>query len=336
MISMRRVVLIPLTLVLSIGGAGMLHPAAASRTLVVVNKLGDTLAFFDPATNTRLTTIPLPTHPHEIAVASDGRTAYVSIYGDGVYGRNEHPGHTIEIIDLQKREKLGEIDLGTFRAPHAMAFDPAGRLWVACDASSAVVVIDRNARKVVGSISTATTGSHWLVMLPDGKKAYTSNKDTTHMSVLDVAAMKMTGTIPMPNGSDGLTTTRDGHRLYVADLKEPLLHVIDTTTDREIQSVALKGRPMRVRLTLDERYALTSDSGAGVVEIVDIETFTWKGQIPVGKSPMGFAFPGPAHRAFVTNHNDGTISLIDPDALSVITTFPTDAGPETMLIVDSR
>jgi YVTN family beta-propeller protein len=90
---------------------------------------------------------------------------------------------------------------------------------------------------------------------------------------------------------------------------------------------------MRVRLTPDERYALTSDSGAGVVEIVDIETLTLKGQIPVGKSPMGFAFPGPAHRAFVTNHNDGTISLIDPDALSLITTFPTDAGPETMVLV---
>src|SRR5437660_1818950 len=176
-----------------VAAALALSASAPPQTLVVVNKLGDTLAFFDTRDNSRVATIPLATHPHEIAVAPDGRTAYVSIYGDGVYGRNANPAHTIVIIDLAGRRKTGEIDLGELRAPHAMAFDRAGRLWVACDASAAVAIVDPTTRKVVGSISTGSTGSHWLVLLPDGRKAYTSNKDTTHMSVIDVAAMKMTG-----------------------------------------------------------------------------------------------------------------------------------------------
>src|SRR5712692_4594068 len=234
--------------------------ADGERTLVVVNKLGDTVAFFDARTNTRLATIPLPTHPHEIAVSPDGRTAYVSIYGDGVYGRNPNPGHTLVILDLAKREKTGEIDLGEFRAPHAMAFDRAGRLWVACDTSAAVVVIDPRARRILGSVSTGSTGSHWLVMLPDASKAYTSNKDTTHLSVIDVAAMKTIGAIPMPNGSDGLTASRDSKRLFVADLRQPVLHVIDTATDREVRTVALNARAMRVRLTPDERLLVASAS----------------------------------------------------------------------------
>ena len=33
------------------------------------------------------------------------------------------------------------------------------------------------------------------------------------------------------------------------------------------------------------------------------------------------------------NHNDGTISFIDPDNLKVLETFQTDAGPETMVLV---
>ena len=311
-----------------------LRAANGPRVLVVVNKLGDTIAFFDTGTQARLSTIPVATHPHEIVVAPDGRTAYVSIYGDGVYGRNANPAHTIVVLDLAGRKKIGEIDLGAFRAPHAMAFDPRGRLWVACDTSAAVVVVDPKARTVVGSVPTESTGSHWLAMLPDGSKAYTSNKDTTHLTVIDVPSMKAIGTIAMPNGSDGLAVSRDGRRLFVADLREPVLRVVDTATDREVATVTLKARAMRVRLTPDERLLLLSDSGANAVEVVDAASLISKGAIAVGKAPMGFAFPGPDHKAYVTNHNDGTISFIDPDALTVLATFPSDAGPETMVLVD--
>jgi YVTN family beta-propeller protein len=304
--------------------------AADDQTLVVVNKYGDTVTFFNTKTNARIATIPVPAHPHEIIVAPDGRTAYVSIYGDGIYGRNTNPGHTIEILDLHERTKTGEIDLGEFRGPHQMAFDPSGRLWVTCDSSSAVVIVDTKQRKVVGSVPTSTTGNHWLVMLPDGTKAYTSNKDTTHMSVIDVKSMKMIGTIPMPNGSDGVTVSANGQRLYVADLKQPMIHVIDTGTDTETWTVALKARPQRVRLTADEKYLVGSASGAAVV--VDVATLTERGSISIGKAPMGIAFPGKGHTAYVTNHDDGTISLVDPDTMKVITTFPTDAGPETMVV----
>jgi len=330
----RRPRLLVPVIAAALGAQVAAAPRAGQRTLVVVNKLGDTLAFFDPASHTRLATLPLATHPHEIVVGPDGKTAYVSIYGDGVYGRNANPGHAIAVIDLEKRQQTGTIDLGEFRAPHAMAFDRTGRLWIACDASAHVVAVDVRARKVVGSIETGSTGSHWLTILPDGSKIYTSNKDTTHMSVINVASMKLVGTIPMPHGSDGLTVSRDGRRLYVADLGEPALHVIDTATDREIKTVPLKNRPMRVRLTPDEQLILTSDSGAGAVEVVSVAALDWKGQIAVGKAPMGFAFPGPGRRAYVTNHNDGTISLIDPDTLALITTFPSDAGPETMVLVE--
>src|SRR5439155_12428256 len=84
------------------GAARAARPADDPSLLVAVNKLGDTVAFFDTRTHERVATIPLATHPHEIILGPDGRTAYVSIYGDGVYGRNTHPGHTIPLLDLQR------------------------------------------------------------------------------------------------------------------------------------------------------------------------------------------------------------------------------------------
>ena len=304
-----------------------------SRTLIAVNKLGDSVTFFDMRTNARLATIPIPGHPHDIVASPDGRTAYVSIYGDGIYGRNPNPGHTISVIDLVNRRKTGDIDLGSFRAPHQLALDSQGRLWAACDLSGAAVVVDVKAQKVVGSVSTGNTGSHWIAMLPDGKKAYTSNKEHPYLSVIDVASMKMTGKVPMPNGGDGLTVSRDGKRLFVTDRSAGFVRIFDTATDREIRAIPIKSHAMRVGLTPDERYAVLTQNDISQVEVVDLQTFTSKGQLPVGKNPMGVFFPGPGHLAYIANHDDGTISIVDPDQMKVLETFKSDGGTEMFMLL---
>jgi DNA-binding beta-propeller fold protein YncE len=303
------------------------------QILVAVNKLGDSVTFFDLSTKARVATIPVPGHPHEIIASPDGRTGYVSIYGDGIYGNNPNPGRSIAIIDLIGRRKIGEIDLGNFRAPHALALDYAGRLWAACDLSGAAVAVDVKERKVVGSVATGTTGTHWITVLPGGKKLYTSNKETKYLSVIDPASMKMTGKVTMPNGGDGLTVSRDGKRLFVNDREASFLRIFDTATDQELRVIPIKNRAMRVGLTPDERYAVLTQNSVSQVEVIDLQTFTSKGTVPVGKNPMGVFFPGPGRLAYIANHDDGTISVLDPDQVKVLETFRSDPGTEMMMML---
>ncbi|MGH8653438.1 MAG: YncE family protein [Gammaproteobacteria bacterium] len=143
----------------------------SSKTLVVVDKLGDTVEFFNVANHQKISSVSMKTHPHEIVITPDARTAYVSIYGDGSYGENDHPGREIAIINLPTMRHAGDISLGTYRAPHGLALDSAGLLWVTCDKSAAVIVVNQRERKVVATVFTGTTGTHWLKMLPDGSKA---------------------------------------------------------------------------------------------------------------------------------------------------------------------
>jgi DNA-binding beta-propeller fold protein YncE len=301
--------------------------------LVAVNKLGDSVTFFDLATKARIATVPTPGHPHEIIASADGRLGYVSIYGDGIYGNNPNPGRSIAVIDLVARRMIGEIDLGNFQAPHALAFDYAGRLWAACDLSGAAVAVDVKERKVVGSVPTGTTGSHWITVLPGGKKLYTSNKETKYLSVIDPASMKMTGKVPMPNGGDGLTVSRDGRRLFVADREASFLRIFDTATDQELRVIPIKSRAMRVGLTPDERYAVLTQNSVSQVEVIDLQTHTSKGSVPVGKNPMGVFFPGAGRLAYIANHDDGTISILDPDQLKILETFRSDPGTEMMMLL---
>lgn len=61
-----------------------------SAGLILIDKLGHHIRFFDPATHKELSSLDAEANPHDVAVSRDRRTAYVPIYGDGVYGRNPH------------------------------------------------------------------------------------------------------------------------------------------------------------------------------------------------------------------------------------------------------
>src|SRR4029077_1603277 len=139
--------------------------------LILIDKLGHSIRFFDPVTHKELSSLAPGVNPHDLAIAPDRRTAYVPIYGDGVYGRNPHPGHTIAIIDLATRQITGTIDVSPYQAPYDVKIDPTGTLYVVCDLSRKLLVIDPKTRQIKAAIDTEGTG-HWFAVLPDGSKAY--------------------------------------------------------------------------------------------------------------------------------------------------------------------
>src|SRR5689334_7158854 len=75
-------------------------PAAPtpSPALLVVVKDEHKLAIVDPATNKVVTTVPCGRDPHEVVIADDGKTAYVSNFAPFVI--EEGPGRSITIIDI--------------------------------------------------------------------------------------------------------------------------------------------------------------------------------------------------------------------------------------------
>ena len=60
--------------------------------LLLIDKVGGHVRFFDPATFAERSNIELPKNPHDFALSADHRFAYVPIYGSGIYNRNPEPG----------------------------------------------------------------------------------------------------------------------------------------------------------------------------------------------------------------------------------------------------
>jgi len=102
-----------------------------AHRLLVTNHAG-TVAILDPHSGRMVENIELRGHCHEVVISADGRYAYVSLYGDGVYGNNIHPETSIGVIDLLGFAAEEPIQTG-LGAPHGLALLPDETLLVACD-----------------------------------------------------------------------------------------------------------------------------------------------------------------------------------------------------------
>ena len=76
-----------------------------SSGLIAIDKVGNQVLFLDPDSyETVLTFDGFAPRVHELLIAPDRVTAYVPIYGDGIHGRNPHPGHLVGIHPVTAAE----------------------------------------------------------------------------------------------------------------------------------------------------------------------------------------------------------------------------------------
>jgi len=340
-----RVALIALAIGAAVGSAfgpsargSDLSSPTGTRGLIMIDKMGGYVRFFDPVSHRELSSlVPGPSttiRPHELVIAPDHRTAYVSVYGDGVYGKNPHPGHTIAIIDLETHKMVGSIDISPYEAPHGLQVDAAGTLYAACDLSRKVLIIDPRARRIEAAIDVEGTG-HRIALLPDASKLYVANKnDRLFVSVVDVKARRMVGKVPMPNGSEGIVAAPDGRTVLVADLTEPYIHVISTATDKEVDRIRVQGAEKgiyKIFYSPDGRLVLTclSSGQLNIFSATDLHAPQRVVQ-SAGTALMGIAFSADGRTALVGNHGEGTVSRIDLKTAMVTDTFPAGKGVESL------
>src|SRR3984957_11394992 len=278
--------------------AGRADPNNPTGThgLIVIDKIGRHVRFFDPSTFKEISNLEVGVAPHDVAISPDHKTAYIPVYGDGVYGRNPHPGHTIAIIDLESRQD-------------------ARTIYVTCDLSRKLLVIDPKKRSIEAALDTEGTG-HWAAVLPDASKAYVVNKnDKLFVTVIDLKKRAIVARIPAPNGTEVIAPSPSGNFVVAADHNEPKLLVIDPALDTVVVTIPLQGNTkasFKPRFSPDGSKLLVCNLAERLVNIIDVANAHGKQQvIPVGKDPMGFAFAPDGKTVLVANHGDGTVSVID-------------------------
>jgi len=299
--------------------------------MIGVDKMGAKILFIDPVTyDTQKVLEGFQRTVHELLIVPDTGRAYVPIYGDGIHGRNPNPGHTLCIIDLARREHAGDIDLRPYIAPHTLKLGPDGLIYVTCENSAVVAVVDPKALKVVEAIDSGSTNAHRLIISPDAKRLYTENEKDGEVSFIDLAQRKLLGKIKTPHPLAGITISGDGKTVVVVSDQEPVLFLIDTTTERVRETVPLKdvAKPAQIaRYSPDWSLLGVTSLNSDTVSLI-APTFREQTAVKVGSQPMDMAYRG--DELFVACQGDGSVHVIDIPARRWKQSFKAGTGCESL------
>ena len=301
-----------------------------TRGLIAVDKMGGKVLFLNPATYETETVLDgFQRTVHELLMLPEIGLAYVPIFGDGIHGRNPNPGHTLHVIDLHKRSRAAEIDLRPYIAPHTLKLGPDGLIYITCENSAVVAIIDPATNKVAGTIDSGSTNGHRLIISPDGQRLYTENEEDATVSVIDLPARKLLGKIKTPHPLAGITISADGRTIIAVDDAEPNLFLIDAASEN-IRTVPLQGFPKAAQIARyrdDFSLLAVSAVSCGMVSLID-PSFTQQTAIAVGSQPMDMAFRG--DELFVGCQGDGTVHVIDIRSRKWKSSFRAGTGCESL------
>jgi YVTN family beta-propeller protein len=283
-----------------------------SHGMIAVDKIGTKVLFLNPQTYaTEVVIDGFLRTVHELLVVPETGRAYVPIFGDGIHGRNPNPQHDLCVFDLHKRAHIETIDLRPYIAPHTLKLGPDGLIYITCENSAVVAVIDRDSNKVVDAIDSGSTNGHRLIIAPDGQRLYTENEEDGTVSVIDLPRRKLLGKIKTPRPLAGIAIAPDGHTVIAVDDAQPTLFLIDTEAGRVREELVLKDVPKPAQIARyapDNSLLAVTSLNSDTVSLID-PSFREQTAIKVGSQPMDMAFRD--DELFVACQGDGSVHIID-------------------------
>jgi WD40 repeat protein len=282
------------------------------RGMIGVDKMGAEILFLNPQNyDVEKTLKGFQRTVHELLVVPEAATAYVPIFGDGIHGRNPNPGHLLCVIDLKDRTHAADIDLRPYIAPHTLKLGPDGLIYITCENSAVVAVIDRSTNTVVDAIDSGSTNGHRLIIAPDGQRLYTENEEDSTVSVIDLPKRKLLGKIATPRALAGITISPDGRTVVAVDDIEPTLFLINVAGAKVHATVRLEGVPEAAqiaRYSPDNKVLAVTSLRSNTLSLID-PSFRQQVAIKVGDQPMDMAFRG--DELFVACQGDGSVHVVD-------------------------
>ncbi len=334
---MFRLVAVNVFLVIFIYSATECNAQSASKgSLLALSKANHTLAIVDPVTLNVIARIPVGEDPHEVIASTDGKTAYVTIYGGGSL-------HELNVIDLVAQKPLTNVDTRPLFGPHGLTF-VNGKAWFTAEGSKAIGRYDPATGKLDWSMGTGQDRTHMIYVTTDGKKIYTTNVSSGTVSIL-VDTLIQPGKMAPPNakphedwiqtvvptarGSEGFDVSPDGSELWTASSEDGTISIIDVTAKKLATKIDAKVTGAnRLKFTPDGKLVFISSLQSGELTIYDAKSQREIKRLKIGHGAAGILMDPDGSRAFVACSADNYVAVIDLKTLEITSHLDVGGVPD--------
>jgi YVTN family beta-propeller protein len=286
--------------------------------LLVGEKSGASLAIVDPATLEVVAHVPANENPHE--VATDGTFAYISNSG----------ADAITVIDLAAQQQADGIDLRPMGEIHGLVV-AAGKLYFANETARTIGRYDPATREIDWVLGTGVPLAHMIAVSPDGSRIFATSMSAGAVAIIEEPPGASGGqtrgrrnewtitVVPTGPRAEGLDLSPDGTELWVNNVGDSTISVIDLAAKREVATIEIPtSYSNRLKFTPDGRYVFVADLQGDEIVILDAQTRTQVERIDVGGGTEGLQMSPDGSRAFVAVSPAGKVAVIDIETLAVV------------------
>lgn len=277
---------------LTLAALSAVAPAFAADLLLVTNKADQTLSLIDPAKHEQIATVP-----------EEGVTGHeVSTSVDG----------KLAFVPIFGNSGVGKP--GT-----------DGEL---------IRVIDLEQRKITGTIDFKKgVRPHCPVTNAATGLLFVTVENNNAVAVIDPKEQKILGEVPTGEPeSHMLAVTRDGKRGFTANVGPGTVSVLDLANRKLTKVIPVCKRVQRIALSVDERFAFTSDQFVPQLGVIDTQTLEVSHWIPMPGCGYGSA-PTPDGKYLVIALSvDNKVALIDLEARKTVKVVDAPKSPQEVLI----
>ena len=269
--------------------------------------------------------------------------AYVTNFGyvSNPEGVSPHIKSSVSIIDLATNAVVATVPVG--EGPQGVVANPAGTaVYVANSDSNDVTVIDAATYKTttiaVGAVPVGIT------VHPNGTRIYVANVNDTKntVSVIDRATNVIIDKILCGKGSIALAVHPDGSVVYVANVMDGTVAVVDTKTDKVIDTIKLEPTaddegwgsfPVPIVFHPDGTYVYVANRLGSTLWAINTATHEYMARsfaqdhCGIAINPAGTVLYLPDYAGLPEPPTGTTMDVIDARTLERITTIKGLAGP---------
>src|SRR5438105_3280048 len=249
----------------------------------------------------------------------------------------DFPDNKLQAIGIDPREvavsrTIPELGAGPGHSLMLMPDKKTAAINVAGD--NVIAVIDVASGQIVRKVPTGKFPCD-LHFTPDGRFAYTPERDQDTVSMFDTRTWELVKTVNFPQGSKPfmLRVSPDGKEVWVQTSQMNVNTVLSSEDLSTLTTMQTGKGPVTNAWTPDGRYSLVANEGDTFASVFDAKTYKEVARLMIGQGGTNMGFTRDGSTGFMAVTGANSVAVIDMGKLSVVTQLKAGTQPQGLIVV---
>lgn len=224
--------------------------------------------------------------------------------------------NTVSFFDSDSYQELARLKTGD--GPHEVALTSDGKYAAVVaygnrTGGRSIDIFDVTKLKRLKRIELGKhTRPHGISYMADNRHLLVTTEGSANLIKVDSIAGKLVEAIPtFQQGSHMLALAEDKNRVYVANLGNETVSVIDLSAKKVVKQLTMAIEPEGLWLTPDGQELWVANRGSDNIYVFDTDTLDKKAEIQTGNVPIRLTISADGKLAATSDYGSGQISVFD-------------------------